>query len=520
MRWTRAMGLVAALGLAACGSETPGGGGGGGVIVEGAVVSGHVTAMGGSTGVGAVTVRLGALTATTNEQGWFVIGGVPAQARAVLHATREGYLQATEAIRVQAGVAYHVEMSLVPAAGTRTVSASAGGAVQAGGVSITVPANAFVTAAGAPATGEVSLAIAALDPSSEAGMSAFPGDFTGRRTSGDEEPLESFGLFAIEARQGATALALAPGRALEVTAPIASAAASAAPATMPLWSLDESTGLWREEGEARREGSSYRATVPHLSWWNFDMPYLNQTTCVKLCVVDGDGRPVRGAHLRLQMVDFRSATERDTGADGCALLNARASARVLITASYNGRTGPVREAMTQELITNTNRTPPNCQDLGTVTLDPAVAQMVLTWGQRPSDLDSHLTGPGATGRFHVYYGARGSATSAPYCELDTDDTSSFGPEVTTIHRAASGVYRYAVHNFSGQSSHRIEASGASVTLIVPSLGYLRRFDVPTLNPANGNVWTVADLYAEGTRVVRVEPVNAFTTGTSSTGYNP
>lgn len=519
MRWLRAVGILAGLGLAGCGAETPGGGGGG-VTIQGAVVSGRVEAMGSTSGLGGVAVQLGARSTTTNEQGWFVFADVPAQARAVVHATRSGYMQATEALRVQAGTAYHVEMVLVPSAGTRSVSAAAGGTVQAGGVSITIPVNAFVTATGAAVTGDVSLSIAALDPSNEAGMDAFPGEFVGRRADATEEPLESFGLFAIEARQGAVALNLAPGRALEVSAPIATAAASDAPATMPLWSLDESTGVWREEGEATRDGSSYRATVPHLSWWNFDMPYLGVTTCVKLCVVDGDNRPVRGAHVRLQMLDYRSATERDTGSDGCALLNARASSRVRITTAYNGRTGPVREVTTQDLITNTNRTPPNCQDLGTVTLEPAVAQMVLSWGERPSDLDSHLTGPGASGRFHVYYGAKGSMTSAPFCALDTDDTSSFGPEVTTIHRAASGVYRYAVHNYSGQTSHRIEASGATVTLMVPGLGYFRRFDVPTVNPANGNIWTVADLYAEGTRIVRVEPVNRFTSGSATTGYNP
>src|SRR5690606_4568481 len=46
-------------------------------------------------------------------------------------------------------------------------------------------------------------------------------------------------------------------------------------------------------------------------------------------------------------------------------------------------------------------------------------RFVLVWGQVPSDLDAHLTGPNGTGgRFHVYWVER---THGP-TRLDVDDT--------------------------------------------------------------------------------------------------
>src|SRR5699024_5760152 len=41
-------------------------------------------------------------------------------------------------------------------------------------------------------------------------------------------------------------------------------------------------------------------------------------------------------------------------------------------------------------------------------LDEEEMRIVLTWGETPRDLDSHLTGPKAdgSGRFHIYYGSK------------------------------------------------------------------------------------------------------------------
>jgi hypothetical protein len=81
----------------------------------------------------------------------------------------------------------------------------------------------------------------------------------------------------------------------------------------------------------------------------------------------------------------------------------------------------------------------------------------------------------------------------------------------------SGTYRYAVHNFSGQSSHPLESSGAQVVLILPGLGQIVSFTPPSSNGSNGNVWRVFDLHAEGDRIVAYTALGEYAQTSSSTG---
>ncbi|MCL4234459.1 MAG: carboxypeptidase regulatory-like domain-containing protein, partial [Deltaproteobacteria bacterium] len=60
-------------------------------------------------------------------------------------------------------------------------------------------------------------------------------------------------------------------------------------------------------------------------------------------------------------------------------------------------------------------------------------RIVLTWGATPSDLDSHLWAPhygcNAQNPYHLYFAARQCGVIV---NLDVDDTTSFGPETTTV----------------------------------------------------------------------------------------
>jgi len=118
--------------------------------------------------------------------------------------------------------------------------------------------------------------------------------------------------------------------------------------------------------------------------------------------------------------------------------------------------------------------------------------IVLTWGASPSDLDSHLTGPNADiSRFHVYYAARGSKTTAPFANLDVDDVSSFGPETITITQMNIGTYRYLVHDFSNRNSTTSTALGTSGAKVqVYTATGVQTFFVPA---QAGTLWTVFEL---------------------------
>ncbi len=129
-------------------------------------------------------------------------------------------------------------------------------------------------------------------------------------------------------------------------------------------------------------------------------------------------------------------------------------------------------------------------------------RIVLTWGAYPNDLDAHLAGPRPDGgNFHIWY--RNKVLIGGKNFLDRDDTSSYGPETITIYKPATGVYTYAVHNYSGRNrtgSLDLSMSGAHVDVYAG--GRLHgSFNVP--QGRSGNVWQVFKI-DENQRILPVE----------------
>ena len=74
------------------------------------------------------------------------------------------------------------------------------------------------------------------------------------------------------------------------------------------------------------------------------------------------------------------------------------------------------------------------------------ARFVLSWGEKPRDLDLHLVGSD----FHISY--RNMKSYANQAELDRDDTNGYGPETITLQRIeASKRYVLYVHNYSNDA---------------------------------------------------------------------
>ena len=127
-------------------------------------------------------------------------------------------------------------------------------------------------------------------------------------------------------------------------------------------------------------------------------------------------------------------------------------------------------------------------------LTPVVQEfrIVLTWGAYPRDLDAHLSGPEpGGGNFHIWW--RHKVLIAGKNFLDVDDQNSYGPETITIYKPAKGIYKYAVHNFSGRNrSGSLELSYSHAHVDVYADGRLQAsFNVPQGRP--GNVWHVFNI---------------------------
>lgn len=78
-------------------------------------------------------------------------------------------------------------------------------------------------------------------------------------------------------------------------------------------------------------------------------------------------------------------------------------------------------------------------------LRPESIRIVLDWGDRPRDLDAHLT---KAGDYHISYRHKRVSDDGT-AKLDRDDTNGNGPETITVNQVDDrNTYTYKVHNFS------------------------------------------------------------------------
>lgn len=276
--------------------------------------------------------------------------------------------------------------------------------------------------------------------------------------------------------------------------------AAGAPATIPLYYYDTQTGRWAEEGNATLHGTApnlyYEGTVNHFSYWNADRLY--DTTTITGTIHGCNGQPVGGAMVTTTGVNYIGNDTAYSAADGTFVVRARANSIATIIAYHpdNGLSN------TAEILNtgNVDSSSPLVNALTACSQGGGTATIRLTWASQPDDLDSHLTGPVAGTRFHVYYSDQGSLAALPYASLDVDDTDGFGPEVITLTQLTPGIYRYSVHHYSGTNT--IASSPASVRLTLDGRAY--NFSPPQENGAAiNNVWQVFEIVVatDGTKTV-------------------
>lgn len=115
-------------------------------------------------------------------------------------------------------------------------------------------------------------------------------------------------------------------------------------------------------------------------------------------------------------------------------------------------------------------------------------RVVLSWGDKPRDLDSHMLCDFSNpSEGHVYYQNKSIDNNGELvCMLDIDDTSGYGPETTTIYKSKSGAYTFYVYNYSNES--KLSLSGATVKVYMNGSAYpVYTFNVPD---GEGRYWTV------------------------------
>jgi hypothetical protein len=117
---------------------------------------------------------------------------------------------------------------------------------------------------------------------------ALPGDYGAIMANGRAATMESFGAVDVEITDAAgNRYELAPGKTAHLTIGVDPDELAHAPATIPLFSYDEKSGYWKEEGVANLAGNAYQANVSHLTAWNADSVFSG-TACIAIHVQDQD----------------------------------------------------------------------------------------------------------------------------------------------------------------------------------------------------------------------------------------
>ena len=222
-----------------------------------------------------VAIQVGSQTTVTDSKGYFRINDAPLDKNATLvRAEKTGYFTAFRSFSAGTGT-NQVVIKLEKKNLGGTVDAASGGEVSlSNGTKISLPANGIVKASdNSSYTGAVKVYAAYIDPTAPDILDRVPGSFMANDQEGKRVLLSSYGMMAVELESAAgEKLQVKHGNTATLYSPIPSAAQASAPATIPLWYVDESTGLWKEEGTATKQGNSYVGTVKHFSYWNCDIP--------------------------------------------------------------------------------------------------------------------------------------------------------------------------------------------------------------------------------------------------------
>lgn len=444
------------------GAGTPGFGGGGGgagqtgdgarpaadptVVVSSAAIQGEVLNAGTGGALGGSTVSVGTSTLTVDTTGFYSLATYPATQRSVLQGSAGGfetlYLPAT----VVPGVPAVTVFKLTERGAAVSVTNATGGTVVGADniANVSFAAGSLTSSPGLPVPSTVSVRLTTL---------AIAGDtfrISGDYQSNANEPLEAFGAVVLTNADGAQITAGMPAR---LRIPV-STRASIRPIGATFFYLDEATATWIAAGPAALDAtaSSYEGDATQFGHWMVGAA-IAQSVPVSGCVVDDTGAPAANVRIAAEGISYSGVAYINTGVNGAYSLRVKPNSQVLLS----GRRGAIL----------TNAVSASSGSAGAVlsaclTLPNTNAATVrLTWGASPTDIDSHVHEPGGQ---HLFFSNLGSLTAEPFVRLDVDDTSGFGPEITTIRRPKAGIYRFYLHNYSRTFLPGMTQSPVSVEL--------------------------------------------------------
>lgn len=268
-----------------------------------------------------VSIVSGSSAATTNTDGFFEFDQIQVvnvqNDRSVVRFSKAGYFDVVRSMNADdaEGASWEVVMCKKENndfTSIKTYSSSSDQTLQAGEMKIDMPQDGYkVDGTGAGYTGKVKSEMVYLDPNNERFSEMMPGgDLAAVRSDNSIAQLVSYGMTDLNMyAENGDKLQLKDGSKAKLTFPIPAGMGENPPASIPLWSFNEKTGLWEEEGSATLQGNVYVGEVAHFSWVNLDYPEKQGT--VYGYVKDDTGKVLPGVRLSIGQLLGSKTTKSD-----------------------------------------------------------------------------------------------------------------------------------------------------------------------------------------------------------------
>lgn len=268
-----------------------------------------------------VSIVSGSSAATTNTDGFFEFDQIQVVSvlndRSVVRFSKAGYFDVVRSMDADDDAADGASWEVVMCkkenndfTSIKTYSSSSDQTLQAGEMKIDMPQDGYkVDGTGASYTGKVKSEMVYLDPNNERFSEMMPGgDLAAVRSDNSSAKLVSYGMTDLNMyAENGDKLQLKDGSKAKLTFPIPAGMCENPPASIPLWSFNEKTGLWEEEGSAALQGNVYVGEVTHFSWVNLDYPEEQGT--VYGYVKDDTGKVLPGVRLNIGQLLTSTVTQ-------------------------------------------------------------------------------------------------------------------------------------------------------------------------------------------------------------------
>ena len=310
--------------------------------------------------ISGATVTIGSETTQTTSSGFFVLTNVSVKENfAYVKVTKSGFINGSRTLKPTTG-SNRVHIMLIPNTPTATISSGSSGTVSLPNGTQVVFDGSFEDQSGNAYSGNVSVALHHLKPTDTYLNEIMPGSLLASNNNDEAKVLETFGMLHVELTgSSGQKLNIANGHTAEISMEIDPIQLSSAPSSIPLWSFNESTGMWKEEGSATKIGNKYVGNVSHFSWWNCDTP-LDFCT-LNMAVTDSNSNPISNILITLERtvgswVDSRVAfTDGNGNASGLIPANSNLTMKIYDqcgTLISTSNIGPFASGSTNSLTTS------------------------------------------------------------------------------------------------------------------------------------------------------------------------